>query len=87
MLFQLNHYTYFRNLGQPTVFWRRSAYEDLGDSDESYRLLGDCEYWLRAGAQGRSFIHVAEVIAVQFDHPGTLRRKHREELKEEFIPA
>ena len=49
--FDLNHYAYFRNLGQPTVFWRRAAYEDLGGFDESYRLLGDCEFWLRAGAQ------------------------------------
>jgi glycosyltransferase involved in cell wall biosynthesis len=82
--FDLNHYAYFRNLGQPTVFWRRAAYEDLGGFDESYRLLGDCEFWLRAGANGCSFAHVSEVVAVQFDHAETLRRKHRDQLREEF---
>ena len=82
--FDLNHYTYFRNLGQPTVFWQRSAYEALGGFDDSYRLLGDCEYWLRAGTSGFRFIHIPDVTAIQFDHPQTLRMTHRQELREEF---
>lgn len=82
--FDLNLYAYFRSLGQPTVFWRRSTYERLGGFDDSYRLIGDCEYWLRAAAGGHSFKHVREVMAIQFDHPDTLRKTYREELKQEF---
>jgi glycosyltransferase involved in cell wall biosynthesis len=82
--FDLNRYTYFRRLGQPTVFWRRSAYERLGGFDDSYRLIGDCEYWLRAAAAGSSFAYMREVIAIQFDHPDTLRKTYREELEQEF---
>ncbi len=82
--FDLNHYAYFRSLGQPTVFWRRSAYEALGGFDDSYRLLGDCEYWLRAGTMGCTFTHIPDVTAIQFDHPQTLRRTRRQELGDEF---
>ena len=82
--FDLNRYTYFRRLGQPTVFWRRSTYERLGGFDDSYQLIGDCEYWLRAAAAGSSFAHTREVMAIQFDHPDTLRTTHGEELKKEF---
>jgi glycosyltransferase involved in cell wall biosynthesis len=82
--FDLNRYVYFRRLGQPTVFWRRSTYKRLGGFDDSYRLIGDCEYWLRAAAAGSSFAHIREVMAIQFDHPDTLRKTYREELKQEF---
>jgi glycosyltransferase involved in cell wall biosynthesis len=82
--FDLNVYTYFRSLGQPTVFWRRSETERLGGFDDSYRLIGDCEYWLRAATSGSSFKHVREMMAIQFDHPSTLRNTHRAELAAEF---
>ena len=50
--FDLNHFTYFQSLGQPSVFWRRAASQKLGGFDDSYRLIGDCEYWLRAANAG-----------------------------------
>ena len=34
-------------LAQPTVFFRRSVWEEFGPFDESLQLLGDCEYWMR----------------------------------------
>jgi glycosyltransferase involved in cell wall biosynthesis len=82
--FDLNVYAYFWSLAQPTVFWRRTAYEELGGFDHSYRLIGDCEYWLRAGAAGYSFTHIDEIMAIQFDHGQTLRNTHREQLQREF---
>ena len=33
---------------------------------------------------GYSFRQVREVLAIQFDHPGTLRATHRLELRQEF---
>jgi glycosyltransferase involved in cell wall biosynthesis len=82
--FDLNHFTYFQSLGQPSVFWRRAASQQLGGFDDSYRLIGDCDYWLRAAIAGYSFRHVREMLAIQFDHPGTLRKTHRLELRQEF---
>jgi glycosyltransferase involved in cell wall biosynthesis len=82
--FDLNIYAFFLQLAQPTVFWRRSAYDRLGGFDDSFRLVADCDYWLRAGVSGCSFRHVSELLAVQFDHGETLRNRFRADLKEEL---
>lgn len=81
--FDLAHYTHVAALAQPTVFWWRSVTDELGPLDDSYRLLGDCEYWLRAAAAGRRMSYLREVLAVQFDHAGTLRATQDERLREE----
>lgn len=82
--FDLNHYTHFATLAQPTVFWTRDLFDRVGGFDESYRLLGDCEYWLRAAVQGARIEHVDEILAVQVEHEGTLRVTNPERLQEEF---
>ena len=82
--FDPNLYAYFRTLAQPTVFWRRSVYEGLGGFDVSYRNIGDCEYWLRAGTSGYSYRHLGEVLAIQFDHGGSLTNRLRENMGSEF---
>jgi glycosyltransferase involved in cell wall biosynthesis len=70
--FSFKHYTYSGAIGQPTVFWRRSLTERIGGFDTTYKLLGDCEYWLRAAAAGAKLVHISEVLALQIDHAGTL---------------
>jgi glycosyltransferase involved in cell wall biosynthesis len=82
--FDLAHFTYVGALGQPTVFWRRSLTEEIGEFDSSYRLIGDCEYWLRAAASGARIEHVEEILAIQVEHPGTLRAAQSALLGEEF---
>jgi glycosyltransferase involved in cell wall biosynthesis len=59
-------------LAQPGVFWRRSAFEDLGPFDEQLRYVADCAYWMAAGEKHR-FVKVNEFVAVERNHPGTLR--------------
>jgi glycosyltransferase involved in cell wall biosynthesis len=59
-------------LAQPTVFWRRRAYECEGGFDEALRYVADCDYWMRAGDHHR-FAKINEFLAVERDHPGTQR--------------
>jgi glycosyltransferase involved in cell wall biosynthesis len=40
--FDLNYYTHFEAIGQPTVFWNASVTERIGTFDETYQLIGDC---------------------------------------------
>ena len=72
------------SIGQPTVFWRRSLTERIGAFDTSYRLIGDCEYWVRAALAGARIGHVDEVLAVQVEHAGTLRATQSDRLRREF---
>ena len=82
--FDLRYYTHVASMGQPTVFWRRSVTDEIGDFDTDYRLIGDCEYWLRSAVSGKTLTHVAEILAIQIDHGETLRVTQRERLMEEF---
>ena len=82
--FDLNYYTHFATLAQPTVFWTRSLMDRVGAFDDTYRLLGDCEYWLRAAVAGAAIQHLEEILAVQIEHEGTLRVTNPDRLKEEF---
>lgn len=82
--FDLRYFTHTGAIGQPTVFWRREVMDAVGDFDTRYRLLGDCEYWLRVGASGKKIAHLREVLAVQVDHGATLRRTQGELLKREL---
>lgn len=82
--FDRKFFTYSGALGQPTVFWTRDMTDRIGPFDTSYRLIGDCEYWLRAARSGMRLGHIDEVLAVQVEHRGTLRRTHPEVLDQEW---
>lgn len=61
---------YLRQVGflaQPTVFWRRRAYQCEGDFDTTLRHVADCDYWMRAGRHHR-FSKIEEFLAVERDH-------------------
>ncbi len=83
--FDFNYYTHFATLGQPTVFWRHEIARATGSFDTTYKLIGDCEYWLRAAQAGARFHHIEEILAVQVEHGETLRATHPEALQNEFI--
>jgi glycosyltransferase involved in cell wall biosynthesis len=82
--FDLRFYAFVASIGQPTVFWRRSVMDRVGLFDTRYRLIGDCDYWLRAALRGMQPRHVPEVLAVQVEHSATLRATQPAKLIEEF---
>jgi hypothetical protein len=82
--FSLRHYAFVGTIGQPTVFWRRSLTDKIGPFDAGYRLIGDCEYWLRAALRGAKLRHIPELLAIELEHGSTLRTTQGERLKEEF---
>ena len=59
-------------LTQPAVFWRRRGMDAEGPFNESLRYVADCDYWMRAGAR-HTFVKVNEFLAIERDHPDTLR--------------
>lgn len=78
-------YTFVRTIGQPTVFWTRRALDAVGPFSDEYRLLADCDYWLRLAEAGFVPEHVSEVLAAQVDHGETLRETQAQTLREEFV--
>jgi Glycosyl transferase family 2 len=82
--FDLRYYSFVDTFGQPAVFWRRSLTERIGLFDTRYRLIGDCEYWLRAAVNGAEPKHISEVLALQVEHGSTLRATQGTRLREEF---
>jgi glycosyltransferase involved in cell wall biosynthesis len=81
--FDMNYFTHFAAIGQPAVFWRAEVTQQIGDFDTRYQLVGDCEYWLRAAAAGFNLTHINEILAIQVEHKGTLRRTRRREWEQE----
>jgi glycosyltransferase involved in cell wall biosynthesis len=82
--FNLRHYSFVATIGQPTVFWRRSMTERIGLFDTGYRLIGDCEYWLRAAVNGAKPKHISELMALELEHGSTLRTTQPSLMQEEF---
>jgi GT2 family glycosyltransferase len=82
--FDLRFYSFVATMGQPTVFWYRSLMERIGPFDIRYRLIGDCEYWLRAAMKGATPRHIPELMALQLEHGSTLRATQSARLGEEF---
>jgi glycosyltransferase involved in cell wall biosynthesis len=70
-------------LAQPAVFWRRRAFERLGEFDTSLRFVGDLDFWLRA-ASVLTFKKVNEVLAIERNHRGTLREGSEDRMSAEI---
>jgi glycosyltransferase involved in cell wall biosynthesis len=82
--FDLRYYSFVGSIGQPTVFWRKTLTDRIGGFDTNYRLIADCDYWLRAALDGARMRHLDEVMAVQVEHPLTLRATQSRRLDDEF---
>ena len=55
-------------LVQPTVFWRRFAYEAVDGFQERFRFVGDLDFFIRMSDRYR-FAKVDEILAVERRHP------------------
>jgi glycosyltransferase involved in cell wall biosynthesis len=62
----------FAVLPQPSVFFRRSVFEKIGDFDLSYKLLADNEFFSRAVASGFTCIRIDAYLSAQTIHSGNL---------------
>ena len=50
----------------PQPMWRKSMHDKYGYFDESYKLVGDYEMWLRAVSKGSKFKKIAGVSGVYY---------------------
>lgn len=78
--------TWLRNgaiISQPTVFFKRTVYETVGEFSKDVRLIADCEYWLRVSEKGHKFKKINEVLAIELNHGDTLRTKYEDEINAE----
>lgn len=65
--FEPSSLAHLGSLMQPSVFWRRRLYEDIGGFDAGMRYVADLDYWLRSAGAGR-IAHVDEVLSVERVH-------------------
>lgn len=70
-------------IAQPTVFFRRRCFEEVGPFGKDVQLLGDCEYWLRLLEKGFKARKIHEVLAIEINHESTLRSLYRSKIEEE----
>lgn len=54
---------WFMCVSHPTVFVRKSVYNEIGLFDETYRIASDFEFLLRAKQNGKRFGYIASTIA------------------------
>lgn len=73
-------------LAQPGTIIRRGIFERLGGLDESYRIVGDMDFFARALALGARFAFTNAVVA-EFRLVAGQLSKHREEVAAETSRA
>lgn len=69
---------------QPTVFWRRKLWEDVGDFNEKLNYAMDYQYWLRV-AEKYDFYFIDEYLANTRLHEETKTLSQKETVAEEII--
>jgi GT2 family glycosyltransferase len=72
----------FQILGQPSVFFRRSALEKTGVLEPSFHFMLDHHLWLRLAQQGR-ILHVPQVWSAARYHPQAKNRARAAEFGRE----
>ena len=63
---------------QQAAFWRRTAYEDVGGIDPSFKFALDYDLFLRLAEKGRA-LHVPAMIAAFRQHEGAKTTRAREQ--------
>ncbi|HVO65026.1 MAG TPA: glycosyltransferase family 2 protein [Syntrophales bacterium] len=70
-------------IAQPTVFMKRNVFLALGEFGCEVKLLGDCEYWLKAVEAGYRIENLHELLAIECNHGETLRLSLRQQIEDE----
>jgi hypothetical protein len=66
-------------IGQPSVFFRRSAFERAGPLDISFHFMLDHHLWIRLARQGK-ILHVPQVWSAARYHPAAKNRARAAEF-------
>lgn len=66
-------------IGQPSVFFRRSAFEKAGPLDTSFHFMLDHHLWIRLVQQGR-ILHVPQIWSAARYHPAAKNRARAAEF-------
>ena len=72
----------FQIIGQPSVFFRRTALEKAGPLDPSFHFMLDHHLWIRLAEQGR-ILHIPQVWSAARYHPAAKNRARAAEFGRE----
>ncbi|HSB02002.1 MAG TPA: glycosyltransferase family 2 protein [Anaerolineales bacterium] len=72
----------FQIIGQPSVFFRRSAFEKTGPVETSFHFMLDHHLWIRLAQQG-PILHVPQVWSAARYHPAAKNRARAAEFGRE----
>jgi len=81
--FKLRYIQRAGTIGQPTVFWRREVFDQIGGFDDTLQFVGDSDYWIRAGKKF-TVKKINEFLAIERDHLETKRYTKQEVLAKEL---
>jgi len=72
----------FQIIGQPSVFFRRSAFERTGPVEPTFHFMLDHHLWIRLAQQG-PILHVPQLWSAARYHPGAKNRARAAEFGRE----
>jgi glycosyltransferase involved in cell wall biosynthesis len=65
--------------------WRKSLHDQIGMFDESFEVVGDYEFFLRAASDGCTFIHEPKAEGIMLWHQSALSTKDSKGVKEKKL--
>lgn len=68
----------------PHPMWRRQLHREFGYFDESYKIAGDYDFWLRV-AERYEFLRIPEVVGLYYNNPRGLVNFNPDLYKEEVL--
>ena len=65
------HLRHYCCVAQETVYWRRQAWQAIGDLDEDLHYALDYDYWLRMHAEGFDITWIPSYLGAFREHPSS----------------
>jgi glycosyltransferase involved in cell wall biosynthesis len=62
----------------PMPMWRKSLHDHFGYFNESFKVCGDYEFWLRLAVNGVKFHHIPRALGLYLNRPNSA--EHRQKL-------
>jgi hypothetical protein len=62
----------------PMPMWRKSLHDKYGYFDESFKIVGDWEFWLRVMKAGEKICHIEQSLGVYLWREKSLERRDRQ---------